>query len=657
MTERPSRGSGLSLPVGACGHAEAPARSGSADELFDVLVIGGGVTGCGVALDAASRGLSVALVEKRDFAAGTSSRSSKLIHGGLRYLERFDLGLVREALHERRLLVETSRPTSSTPRPSCCRSSTASGTAPTWAPACCCTTPSPACRPAMPRHRHLSHAACLRAVPSLRDDALTGGIRYYDAQVDDARFAVTLAGTAFAHGACCVSAVEVVGVPATTAPPSPESRARDLERGDEFDVRARVTINATGVWTTEMERLAGVDDPAAGAAVEGRAHRRPARPHRLAARAHPAHREERPLRAALGRRTGSSGPPTRRGSSAWTTRPPRRADIDYLLGHANAILREPLTAEDITGRLRRAAAAGGRGVRRHGGRLARARGAPQRAGAREHRRRQVHDLPHHGARRRGRGRARPALRGRRRAARRTCRCSAPSGRRRPVTGRASTPARRGLSPQQVDHLARPVRHAGAQGPRPRRRGPDLASAAGRRGHVPGRRGPVRGAQRGGAARGRRAHAPHAHRLRDAGPRPAAPSSDVARLMAPVLEWDEATVSHEIEHYRARLDAESAAQTMLDDAAADAARAPVRDVRLERRARRGARRRARRPAARARSCPRAASPGTPSAPRRCARAGRWPRPAAAARLARAAPTSAGNTGSSHAVQPSSVRSRR
>ena len=81
-----------------------------ATEVFDVLVIGGGVTGCGVALDAASRGLSVALVEKRDFAAGTSSRSSKLIHGGLRYLERLDIGLVREALHERRLLLETIAP-------------------------------------------------------------------------------------------------------------------------------------------------------------------------------------------------------------------------------------------------------------------------------------------------------------------------------------------------------------------------------------------------------------------------------------------------------------------------------------------------------------------------------------------------------------------
>src|SRR5665811_1395799 len=97
----------LDLPVPAAGK-ESRRRSLArlATEVFDVLVIGGGVTGCGVALDAASRGLSVALLEKRDFAAGTSSRSSKVIHGGLRYLEQFDIGLVREALHERQLLVE-----------------------------------------------------------------------------------------------------------------------------------------------------------------------------------------------------------------------------------------------------------------------------------------------------------------------------------------------------------------------------------------------------------------------------------------------------------------------------------------------------------------------------------------------------------------------
>ncbi len=181
----------------------------AADE-FDVLVIGAGVTGCGVALDAASRGLSVALIEKRDFAAGTSSRSSKLIHGGLRYLERMDIRLVREALHERRLLLETIAPhlVKATPflfplkRPAWDRFVMGSGLLLYDSLA--------GMHSAVPRHRHLSRAACLRDVPALRADALQGGIRYYDAQVDDARFAVVLAGTATAYGAVCAPAVEVV---------------------------------------------------------------------------------------------------------------------------------------------------------------------------------------------------------------------------------------------------------------------------------------------------------------------------------------------------------------------------------------------------------------------------------------------------------------
>ena len=201
-----------------------------ADEAFDVLVIGGGVTGCGVALDAASRGLSVALVEKRDFAAGTSSRSSKLIHGGLRYLERLDIGLVREALHERRLLVEKLAPHLVHPTPFLLplkhgiRDRTYLGAGLFLYDALA------GSRPAMPRHRHLSRGACLRAVPSLRDDALTGGIRYFDAQVDDARFAVTLAGTVRDYGAACASAVEVTAF-LRQGGRIAGVRARDLEEG------------------------------------------------------------------------------------------------------------------------------------------------------------------------------------------------------------------------------------------------------------------------------------------------------------------------------------------------------------------------------------------------------------------------------------------
>ena len=165
MTRRPA-GSGLTCR--SPWDARALQLRRLAGELFDVLVIGGGVTGCGVALDAASRGLSVALIEKRDFAAGTSSRSSKLIHGGLRYLERLDLGLVREALHERRLLVERLAPHLVHPTPFLLplehgirdRAYLGAGLFLYDALA--------GARPAMPRHRHLSHDACLRAVPSLR---------------------------------------------------------------------------------------------------------------------------------------------------------------------------------------------------------------------------------------------------------------------------------------------------------------------------------------------------------------------------------------------------------------------------------------------------------------------------------------------------------
>jgi glycerol-3-phosphate dehydrogenase len=167
-------------------------------ETFDVLVIGGGVTGCGTALDAASRGLSVALVEKRDFGAGTSSRSSKLIHGGLRYLETLDLALVREALHERRLFLEKTAPhlVHATPflfplkRRVWDRLYMGAGLFLYDALA--------GLHSAVPRHRHLTRSSCMRQVPALLEHAFCGGIRYYDAQMDDSRFVIALVRTATA---------------------------------------------------------------------------------------------------------------------------------------------------------------------------------------------------------------------------------------------------------------------------------------------------------------------------------------------------------------------------------------------------------------------------------------------------------------------------
>ncbi|MFP5577085.1 MAG: glycerol-3-phosphate dehydrogenase/oxidase [Acidimicrobiia bacterium] len=227
------------------------------DEVFDVVVVGGGVTGAGVALDAATRGLSVALVEQRDFAAGTSSRSSKLFHGGLRYLEQLELGLVTEALHERNLMVDRLCPHLARPvtflypltRRVWERAYVGAGIALYDVLAALGSS-------TLPRHRHLSKRAARRLVPSLRSDVLTGAITYSDAQVDDARHTLALVRTAHHHGAAVASSVQVIGL-LRDGERITGVRARDVESGDEIAVRARQTVNATGVWTDEVQDMAG----------------------------------------------------------------------------------------------------------------------------------------------------------------------------------------------------------------------------------------------------------------------------------------------------------------------------------------------------------------------------------------------------------------
>jgi len=180
-----------------------------ASEEFDIVVVGGGVVGCGCALDAATRGLSVALVEQRDYASGTSSRSSKLIHGGLRYLEQRDFGLVREALRERSLLLKLLCPHLVTLSRFCSHSPvTRNGR--TSVPECCCMTRW-AAQERCPGIAIFSHRQALQLAPALRPDALVGAIQYYDAQVDDARHTVTLARTAALYGAVLASSARVVG--------------------------------------------------------------------------------------------------------------------------------------------------------------------------------------------------------------------------------------------------------------------------------------------------------------------------------------------------------------------------------------------------------------------------------------------------------------
>src|SRR5881397_3185332 len=180
-----------------------------AKEVFDVMVVGGGVTGCGCALDAVTRGLSVALVEARDYAAGTSSRSSKLVHGGLRYLEQGDVGLVREALRERSLLLNTLAPHLVQPVPFLYplrehweRAYIGAGML---------LYDGLGGHAGLPRHRHLTRRGALRIAPALRKDALVGAVQYHDAKVDDARHTLTVVRTAAHFGAAVAGDARVVG--------------------------------------------------------------------------------------------------------------------------------------------------------------------------------------------------------------------------------------------------------------------------------------------------------------------------------------------------------------------------------------------------------------------------------------------------------------
>jgi glycerol-3-phosphate dehydrogenase len=220
-------------------------------EQFDILVIGGGVNGVGAALDAASRGLKVALIEAQDIAAGTSSRSSKLIHGGLRYLEQYDFKLVREALHERELMVSTLCPHLVKPVGFLFpltekfkeRTYVGAGLALYDALR--------GFQRALPWHKHLSQKQINEIAPSLRHDIVTGAIKYFDAQVDDARHTMAVARTAARHGALIATQVSaesliregrrVVGV-----------NALDLASGKKIAIKAGATIMCAGVWSDQL---------------------------------------------------------------------------------------------------------------------------------------------------------------------------------------------------------------------------------------------------------------------------------------------------------------------------------------------------------------------------------------------------------------------
>ncbi len=227
-----------------------------ADEPWEFIVVGGGATGLGVAIDAASRGYRTLLLEQSDFAKGTSSRSTKLVHGGVRYLQQGNVALVIEALKERGLLLANA--------PHLVRNLSFVVPNYEW-------WEGPfygiglkmydllAGKQGFGRSRLLSRERTLQLLPTLEPEGLNGGVIYYDGQFDDARLAINMAQTAAEQGAVLVNYVrvlellkqggEVVGV-----------RARDEESGREHELRGAVVVSATGVWTDELRRM---DDPAA----------------------------------------------------------------------------------------------------------------------------------------------------------------------------------------------------------------------------------------------------------------------------------------------------------------------------------------------------------------------------------------------------------
>jgi glycerol-3-phosphate dehydrogenase len=228
-----------------------------ATKTFDVLVIGGGVTGVGAALDAASRGLKVALVEASDLASGTSSRSSKLIHGGLRYLEQYDFKLVREALHERELMVSSLAPHLVKPLAFLyplhekVRERTYVGAGLALYDAL------RGFQRALPGHKHISQKKIAEIAPSLRPDLVTGAVKYFDAQVDDARHTMMIARTAARHGAVIATNIRVESL-VREGKRVLGVKARDIESGKLITIKATATVMCAGIWSDELHDSFGL---------------------------------------------------------------------------------------------------------------------------------------------------------------------------------------------------------------------------------------------------------------------------------------------------------------------------------------------------------------------------------------------------------------
>lgn len=228
------------------------------DGPWDFVIVGGGATGLGCAVEAASRGYKTLLLERSDFAKGTSSRSTKLVHGGVRYLRQGNVSLVLEALRERGHLIKNA--------PHLVRSTAFVVPNYRW-------WEGPfygigmkvydllAGRSGFGRSKLLSKRRTLKLLPTIEPEGLDGGVIYYDGQFDDARLAINLAQTAAEHGATLLNYARVVGLAKAADGEVKGARFRDEETGEELAVSAKVVINATGVFTDDLRRMDNADAP------------------------------------------------------------------------------------------------------------------------------------------------------------------------------------------------------------------------------------------------------------------------------------------------------------------------------------------------------------------------------------------------------------
>lgn len=355
-------------PLNAASRNEALARlKATADpegEPLDVLVIGGGVVGAAAAFDAAGRGLRTGLVEARDFGEGTSSRSSKLVHGGLRYLQMLDFKLVAEALRERDLLLRRLAPHLVRPlpfifpfdKPVLDRAFIGSGVTLYDTLASGSSFLRGARGRAVPFHRHLGRAGLRERFPALDAERYHGALEYYDAQVDDARLVLTLARSAHSLGAAVTSRTEAVEYLRAA---TPENSAAEPERitgvrlldhltGETFEAYAKEIILAAGVWTGQAQEAAATESGLKVLASKGIHITVPRE--RISAEGTVGiitQTEKSVLFLIPLRDVWAIGTTDTAWHGAVDSPAATSADIDYVLEHANAVLGEDLTREDV----------------------------------------------------------------------------------------------------------------------------------------------------------------------------------------------------------------------------------------------------------------------------------------------------------------------